>query len=102
MEVSEDYIIANKNNLPLETIVRTQKLSIKTLYMIYNDVDLNVILNYQVLNMDFIKNVILRNTDKKTRREENIDIDDICNAQNLTIEQKNELICFCANNNIYL
>jgi hypothetical protein len=92
MTYSEEHILNNIDSIPLEFIVRSQKLSLSTLYKLSDSVELNVILQCQKLDMNFIKTVILNKDNIITRREEEINIDDICLYQDLDDDQKRELI----------
>lgn len=88
----ETFIVQNKQTLNLTPIVQNQKLSLETLYQIYNCVDLTTILMNQDVDMDFIKNVILNVSNWQSSKEREISLDDVFLFQKLTNEEKQELI----------
>ncbi len=91
---NENYIIENKETLNLTPIVQSQKLSLNTLYQIYDCVDLTTILMNQDVDIDFIKNVILNVSNWQSSKEKEISLDDIFLFQKLTNEEKQELTAY--------
>jgi len=89
--ISEEEIMLNPHKYNLNYIVKNIKLKESTLSEIASQVDLDIILKYQKLSANFIiANFIEEN--KTTRREKDIDINDIKLYQNhLTKEEIEEI-----------
>jgi hypothetical protein len=89
---TEEHILQNINNLNLDLIVKTQKLSINCLSKIVNYIDLTLILKYQKLTPEFVIEFFINNKNEKSRRESEITIYDIFLYQEHFTEEERNMI----------